>query len=83
MKALVKETFNDKHTGELHKVGDILEITDERFAEILTVAPLVEAIPEDAGDAAGDAAGDEAPVEDAAPEAGEAETETKTKKGRK
>lgn len=75
MKALVKETFNDKHTGELHKAGDILEITDERFAEILTVAPLVEAIPEDTGDAAGD----EAPVEDA----GEAETETKTKKGRK
>lgn len=71
MKALVKETFNDKHTGELHKVGDILEITDERFAEILTVATLVEAIPEDTGD--------EAPVEDA----GEAETETKTKKGRK
>ena len=79
MKALVKETFNDKHTGELHKVGDILEITDERFAEILTVAPLVEAIPEDTGDAAGD----EAPVEDAAPEVGEAETEIKTKKGRK
>ena len=75
MKALVKETFNDKHTGELHKAGDILEITDERFAEILTVAPLVEAIPEDTGD--------EAPVEDTAPEAGEAETETKTKKGRK
>lgn len=46
MKAKVLQKFKDKHTGEIHKVGDVITISEERFEEILTVAPLVEAIEE-------------------------------------
>lgn len=44
MKAKVLKQFRDKHTGELHKEGAMLNISRERFEEILTVGPLVEAI---------------------------------------
>ena len=46
MKAKVLSRFIDKHTCEIHKPGEILTISRERFEEILTVAPLVEEITE-------------------------------------
>ena len=44
MKAKVLHEFKDKHTGEMHKPGDVITISAERFEEILTVAPLVEKV---------------------------------------
>lgn len=46
MKAKVLKDFKDKYTGEKHKAGVTITVTEERFAEILTVDKLVEAIPE-------------------------------------
>lgn len=46
MKVKVLKTFRDKHTRELHKADKVMEITKERFEEILTVGNLVEEIPE-------------------------------------
>ena len=34
MKVKVIEEFRDKHTGELRRIGDILDITAEREKEI-------------------------------------------------
>lgn len=36
------KNFRDKHTGKIHKKGDIFKVTEERFKEILTVDVLVE-----------------------------------------
>ena len=47
MKAKVVQRFRDKHTGDIHEVGDIITISKKRFAEILEVAPLVEEIKEE------------------------------------
>ena len=47
MKAVVLRKFRDKHTGEIHKVGDVLTITKKRFKEILEVAELVAEVKED------------------------------------
>lgn len=44
MKAKVLKVFKDKHNGKIHKVGDVLTISKERFNEILSVAPLVEEV---------------------------------------
>lgn len=44
MRAKVLQLFKDKHTGELHREGTTITISKERFDEILTVGPLVEAI---------------------------------------
>lgn len=47
MKAEVKERFIDKHTDQVHHVGDILEVTEERLAEIQKVSDkLVQVIQE-------------------------------------
>lgn len=46
MRAVVLETFKDKHTGELHEKGSTITISKERFKEILTVGSFVEAIPD-------------------------------------
>jgi len=51
MKVKVIEKFKDKYLKEngkpvVHKVNDILDITEERFAEILTVGKFVEKIEE-------------------------------------
>ena len=46
MEAVVLKTFKDRHTGELHKKGATITISDERFEEILTVGPFVEALPD-------------------------------------
>lgn len=45
MKVKVIKRFRDKHTGEIHKVGDKLTISKERFEEIQSVDNLVEVIP--------------------------------------
>ena len=46
MKAKVLSRFKDKHSGEIHKEGEIITLSKERYEEILTVAPLVEKIEE-------------------------------------
>lgn len=42
MKVRVLKPFKDKHSGKIHKKGDTIIISKERYAEILSVAPLVE-----------------------------------------
>ena len=46
MKAKVLTKFIDKHTGEIHKAGDEITISKERFEEILTVGAFVEEVVE-------------------------------------
>lgn len=47
MKVIVNKKFVDKETGELHKVGDEIEVTEERLAEIQSVSKeLVTAVQE-------------------------------------
>lgn len=46
MKAKVLKPFRDKVTGEMHKPGDVIDITKKRYNEILTVDELVEEIKE-------------------------------------
>lgn len=46
MKVKVLKGFKDKHTGELHKAGATIEVSQERFEEILTVDKLVEEVAE-------------------------------------
>lgn len=40
VKVIVK--FRDKHTGKIHKVGDKLNLKQDRIDEILTVGKFVE-----------------------------------------
>lgn len=47
MKVKVLVRFKDKHTKKIHKVNDVLEVTDERYKEILTKGKLVEEISEE------------------------------------
>lgn len=44
MKAKVLTRFRDKYSGEVYKVGAVITVSKERFAEILAVAPLVEEV---------------------------------------
>lgn len=44
MKVRVKTEFKDKHTGELHKVGDALDLNIQRINEILKVGGFVELV---------------------------------------
>ena len=44
MKAIVLQKFEDKYTKEIYKVNAVIDITEERFAEILTVGKLVERV---------------------------------------
>lgn len=44
MKAKVLKRFKDKHTGELHQKGTTITVSKERFDEIMSVGPFVEAI---------------------------------------
>lgn len=47
MEVRVTRKFRDAHTGKLHAVGDVLDIDEERLAEIQAVADdLVEVLPE-------------------------------------
>ena len=48
MKLAIKKEFRDKITGELYKVDDVKEFTEERAKEILAdPRGLVEAAPEE------------------------------------
>ena len=47
MKVKVIKAFRDKHTGKLNKVGAKLNITKERYDEILKVGKFVEEIKAD------------------------------------
>ena len=44
MKAKILKPFKDKHTQVRYKEGEIITISRERFAEILTKGPLVEEV---------------------------------------
>lgn len=48
MKVKVLDKFRDRHTREWHKVDDVIDISEERYDEILTVGNLVEAMEEPA-----------------------------------
>ena len=43
MKAKVVVAFNDKYTGKEHKAGDVIDLTAERFNEILRKGLFVKA----------------------------------------
>lgn len=47
MKVKVIRKFRDKYTGVLHKKGDLLDITEERYAEIMGVGDFVFKIAQD------------------------------------
>lgn len=44
MKAKVLKKFIDKHNGKIYKVGSVINISKERYAEILEVDKLVEEV---------------------------------------
>lgn len=50
MKAKVIRSFTDKYTGELYRKGDMLDITEERYAEIMSVGQLLWPIEHDNAD---------------------------------
>ena len=47
MKVKVLKKFKDKHNGKVYKVDDVITVSKERYAEILTVGKLVEEFKED------------------------------------
>lgn len=47
MKVKVIEEFRDKHTKKIHILNKVMEITKERYDEILTVGKFVEEIKEE------------------------------------
>lgn len=49
MKVKVLKKFRDKYTKKIYKVDSVIEITKERFEEILKVDKLVEVVAEDPG----------------------------------
>ena len=46
MRAKVLKDFKDKYSGKIHKAGAVITVSKERFAEINSVAPLVEKVEE-------------------------------------
>lgn len=46
IKVKVLSPFFDKHNGKKYKKGDTLEVSPERFNEILTKGKLIEAVEE-------------------------------------
>lgn len=46
MKVEVTTIFIDKHTKKLHNVGEIIEITEERFAELKKAGKYVKEVKE-------------------------------------
>lgn len=41
VKAEVLKKFKDAHTGAIHEVGEVIEVTPERVAEIIAVGEFV------------------------------------------
>lgn len=46
MKVKILKDFKDKHNGKIHKKGETMIISKERYNEILSVGNLVEQIEE-------------------------------------
>ncbi len=46
MKVRVTNDFIDRHTGDLHKAGEIMEVTKKRLNEIKSAGEFVETINE-------------------------------------
>lgn len=46
MKVRVIKSFRDKYTKKVYKADDIIEVSEERFDEILSVDKLVEKVTE-------------------------------------
>ena len=42
MKVKTIKRFKDKHTGKVHKVGDVFTVNKDRFAEIIKSGKFVE-----------------------------------------
>lgn len=47
MRVKTIKRFKDKHTGKVHKVGDVFTVNKERFAEIIKEGKFVEEFVED------------------------------------
>ena len=52
MKVIVLQKFKDKHTGEIHKTGKVMNVSKKRYEEILTVDKFVEEYKETAEETA-------------------------------
>lgn len=69
MKVKVTRKFNDRHTNVLHRRGDVLEISQERYEEIMRVGAFVMQIAQDDDktlsdvDASNESQGDDMPAE--------------------
>ena len=48
MKVKVVNRFVDKVTKQLHEYGEVIEVTEERFAEISAAGKYVEKVPDEA-----------------------------------
>ena len=48
MKVTIKQKFADKYTGHIYKVGDAVELTEERIKEIQSVLPKALDVPKKA-----------------------------------
>lgn len=44
MKVKVLQNFRDKHTNKGYRTGDVIEITEQRFQEILKKGSFVESV---------------------------------------
>ncbi len=44
MKVKVTKEYIDRHAGEFHAIGEIVTMTEKRFAEIVKAGPYVEKI---------------------------------------
>lgn len=44
MKVKVLKSFKDKYSGEIRKKGEVITVSKDRCAEILTKGPLVEEV---------------------------------------
>ena len=44
MQVKVLRSFRDKYSGETHKEGSTIEVSKDRYAEILKKGPLVEKV---------------------------------------
>lgn len=53
MKVKVTRKFRDKHTGDLYATGTVLELTEERYKEIVSVGKFVQRIAQNAQNDAG------------------------------
>lgn len=48
MKAKVVMRFRDRHTGRVHRIGEEIEVSKERYAEIMDVGAFLRIVSEEA-----------------------------------